>query len=154
MASGTPTHAQLSARAIAVLSRELGKSCSVFSSDLKVLIERADVATFPDASVVCGALAASARDANAVTNPVVLVEVTSPSTEFYDRGEKLKTYQQLASLRLVIFLSHRAERVTVVRRTAAGWDELDYRGGERVAVSEPNLQFTVDELYAGVSLSE
>lgn len=154
MAGGTPAHAQLSARAIAVLARELGKSCAVFSSDLKVLIERADVATFPGASVVCGAQATSPRDGNAIVNPALLVEVTSPSTEFYDRREKLKTYQQLPSLRAVLLLSHRAERVTVVRRTATGWDELDYRGGERVALADPNVQFAVDELYAGVSLGE
>jgi Uma2 family endonuclease len=152
MASGTPAHAQLAAQAIVLLKQSLGKACAVFTSDLKILIERADLATFPDAAVVCGPQASADKDANALTNPSVLVEVTSPSTEFYDRGEKLKMYQQLPSLKVVLLVSHRAQRVTLVRRTASGWDELDYRGGEVVACTEPNFQFSVDDLYEGVAL--
>lgn len=152
MAGGSPAHAQLAAQAIVLLKQSLAKSCAVFTSDLKVWIERADASSFPDASVICGPLEAAPRDANALTNPVVVVEVTSPSTEFYDRGEKLKMYQQLPSLRAVLLVSHRARRVTVVRRGPHGWDELDFRGGETIASSEPNFRFAVDDLYEGVIL--
>jgi Uma2 family endonuclease len=117
-----------------------------------VHVDEAVFATFPDAAVVCGPQASADKDANALTNPSVLVEVTSPSTEFYDRGEKLKMYQQLPSLKVVLLVSHRAQRVTLVRRTASGWDEIDCRGGEVVACTEPNFQFSVDELYEGVAL--
>ena len=50
----------------------------------------------------------------AVVNPCILVEVTSRSAEDYDRGEKLSHYKQIASLRAVLFVSHRAPRVTVI----------------------------------------
>lgn len=152
MAGGTPAHAQLGARVLALLQRGLPAGCSVFSSDLKVLIETADLATFPDASLVCGPFVGSRKDANALTNPTLLVEVTSPSTENYDRTEKLRSYQQLPSLRAVILVSHRARRLTVVQRSTAGWDEADFRGGETVALSNPTVRFLVDELYEGVAL--
>jgi Uma2 family endonuclease len=152
MAGGTPSHAQLGAMVITLLQLGLPAGCIVFTSDLKVLIESADVATFPDASVVCGQLVAAPKDANALTNPALVVEVTSPSTENYDRNEKLRSYQQLPSLRAVLLISHRARRVTLVQRGQGGWEETDYRGGEMVVVATPSARFLVDELYDGVTL--
>ena len=133
MAGGTPTHAELSVNSAAILKRELAK-CSVFSSDLKVRIERTDLSAFPDVSVVYGPRESSSVDRNALTNPVILVEVTSPSTEDYDRGEKLSHYKQLPSLAAVLFVSHRTQRITVVRRGATGWEELEFRAGERLVL--------------------
>jgi Uma2 family endonuclease len=151
MAGGTVAHAALSARATFVLQREL-KRCTAFSSDLKVRIERTDMSTFPDASVVCGDVERSAIDQHALTNPLILVEVTSRSTEDYDRGEKLSHYKQIPALRAVLIVSHRSRSVTVVHRTARGWDEREVRSGETVDLDEPKLQFHVDELYEGVTL--
>lgn len=153
MAGGTPAHAQLGAKIIALLQRGLPPGCTVFSSDLKVLIENADLATFPDASMVCGPATAAPKDANALTNPVLVVEVTSPSTENYDRTEKLRSYQQLSSLHAVLLVSHRARRVTLMQRSGGGWEEVDFRGGEAVVAATPSVRFLVDELYEGVSLA-
>lgn len=150
---GTPSHARLGARAIALLQTALTKNCTVFSSDLKILVEHSDLATFPDVSVVCGTLETSTRDRNAATNPTLLVEVTSPSTENYDRSEKLRSYKQLASLKVVLLVSHRARRITVVERTDSGWSERDVRGGELVTLATPPLRFPVDELYEGIELT-
>lgn len=152
MAGGTPSHAELAARVLFLLQRSLGRSCAVFSSDLKIFVESADLATFPDASVVCGSKQAAQRDPNAIVNPTVLVEVTSPSTESYDRNEKLRCYQQLSSLRAIILISHRARRVTVVSRSVAGWSEVDFRGGETLELSNPLLSFMVNEVYEGIDL--
>ena len=124
MAGGTIAHAELSAAAVRLLAREL-PSCRVFTSDLKVRIEATDLSTFPDVSLLCGALECSPIDAHALANPTVLVEVTSRSTEDYDRGDKLSHYKQLASLRAVLIVSHKAQRVTVVERTESGWSERD-----------------------------
>ncbi|MDX2014543.1 MAG: Uma2 family endonuclease [Myxococcaceae bacterium] len=151
MAGGTPTHAELSLNVGAVLKRELA-GCSVFSSDLKVRVERTDLSAFPDVSVVCGPREFSPLDRHALTNPLVLVEVTSRSTEDYDRGEKLSHYKQLPSLAAVLFVWHRAPRITIVRRGAAGWEESEARAGERVELDTPRVSFAVDEVYAGVAL--
>ena len=152
MAGGTPAHAELSAAAIALLRGARPEGCRVYSSDLKVRIEATDLSTFPDASVVCGGLAASALDANAVTNPSILVEVSSRSTEDYDRGDKLSHYKQIPALRAVIFVAHREARVTVVERATAGWDEREVRAGEVVGLRSPAVTFAVDDLYRGVVL--
>jgi Uma2 family endonuclease len=59
-----------------------------------------------------------------------LVEVTSNSTEDDDRGEKLSHYRQCASVRAVLFVSHRGPQVTIVTRTDAGWEQHERRAGE------------------------
>lgn len=152
MAAAPPAHAQLAAAVIGALHRGLPRSCRVATSDMKIRIEASDLSTFPDASVICGELAVSAIDGNAVTNPTVLIEVTSSSTEDYDRGDKLSHYKQLPSLRAVLFVSHRARAITLVQRTAHGWEERAFRSSELVAVEMPTLTFAVDEIYEGIPL--
>ena len=152
LAGGTPAHADLVASVTRLLGNALLGRCRVSSSDLKVRIEATDLSTFPDVSAVCGDREVSSIDPNAVTNPTLLVEVTSPSTEDYDRGEKLAHYKQLESLAAVLFVSHRRRQVTVVERTPDGWAERQFRPGEDVTLEEPTLQFSVDELYDGIEL--
>ena len=152
MAGGTPAHADLAAAAIGILGNALLGRCRVSSSDLKLRIEATDLSTFPDVTVVCGEREVSPIDANAVTNPTLLVEVTSNSTEDYDRGEKLGHYKQLPSLRAVLFVSHRRPQVTVIERAADGWRQREHRAGESVMLESPQLCLAVDELYAGIEL--
>jgi Uma2 family endonuclease len=152
MAGGTLAHANLAARLIGATSRQLGSTCETFTSDAKVRVEETDFAGFPDASVVCGPVQRAPSDAHALANPSLLIEVTSKSTEAYDRGEKLEHYQRIPALRAVLFVSHRAPRVTLVERTDSGWSTRDFGPGERLALTVPALTLSVDELYAGITL--
>ena len=152
MAGGSATHAELAARIIRLLGNALGRQCRVYTSDLKVRVEAADLSTFPDAAVVCGDPVAAAIDSNAITNPTLLVEVTSRSTEDYDRGDKLSSYKQLPTLSAVLFVSHRRRQVTVVARGDSGWEEREYRGGEVVELAAPQVGINVDDLYEAVNL--
>ena len=103
---------------------------------------------------MCGEREVASIDRNAITNPSLLVEVTSNSTEDYDRGEKLNHYKQCPSVKAVVFVSHRRPQVTVVSRNDRAWDTREYRASEQVEVRALALTFAVDELYAGVSLDE
>ena len=93
-------------------------------------------------------------DRNAITNPAVLVEVTSNSSADYDRGEKLSHYKQCPSLEAVLIVSHRRPQVTVIARSQQGWEEREYRAGQQVELQKPALSVSVDELYAGIELNE
>ena len=152
MAGGTPAHADLAASVTRILGNALLGRCRVSSSDLKVRIEATDLSTFPDVTIVCGERLVASIDRNAVINPTVLVEVTSDSTEDYDRGEKLSHYKQCASVAAVLFISHRRPQVTVVSRTSAGWEQSESRAGEDVVLSVPSISILVDEIYAGIVL--
>ena len=79
MAGGTSEHARLAARVIRAIGNALedaNKPCSVFSSDLRIRVEEADRTFYPDVSVVCGKRQVSMDDTHAITNPIVLIEVT------------------------------------------------------------------------------
>jgi len=152
MAGGTPTHAELSASMTRLLGQAVLGRCRVFSSDLKVRVEATGLSTYPDVTVVCGEAQYASIDRNALINPTLLVEVTSASTEDYDRGEKFSHYKQLTSLQVVLHVSHRAKRVTVRRRNGKDWDEQEFRGGERIDLAELSISLAIDDVYAGVTL--
>lgn len=146
MAGGTPDHGAL-AMQIVRLAAALPSPCRFLSSDVRVRVEATDLATYPDLSIVCGPTAAAATDPHAVTNPRFLFEVTSPSTEDDDRGEKLAQYQQLPSLEAVIIVSHRHRELTVVRREGDRWSTTVIGAGETFTLM-PGVSFEVAALYA------
>lgn len=147
MAGGSPDHAALAAAAIALLRVHLPPGYRVFSSDLRVRIVATGLSTYPDAAVVCGPTSRADDDRLAVTNPVLLLEVTSPSTEEYDRGEKLRHYTHLPSLREVVIVSHRAPRITVHRRDGDRWVAADAGPGESVTLAAIPGAIAVDDVY-------
>ena len=150
MAGGTPEHAALAAKVIELLGSRLRPGCNVMTSDLKVRIEATGLCTYPDASVACGRLERSPRDELAIVNPTLLVEVTSPSTEDYDRGEKLSQYRQIPSLRALLIVSHREKRITLVQRGDGGWMTTEHRAGESVSVASPEIVLSVDEVFSAL----
>src|SRR5688572_11300873 len=106
MAGGTPEHGALAARISRVMESCL-PGCTPLTSDVRIHLEAEQMSTYPDVSFVCGPVRRSTIDTDAIVNPTVVVEVTSKTTESYDRGDKLVAYQSLASLKAVLFVSHR-----------------------------------------------
>ena len=149
MAGGSPDHAALAAALIRIVGSQLPPACRAFTSDLRVRVAATGLTTYPDVAVVCGRTERSPEDPLAVTNPVLLVEVTSPSTEDYDRGEKLRHYMSLPSVREVLVLSHRRPELEVHRRDGAGWTVLRATTGEVLRLASLAASVAVDEVYAG-----
>ena len=148
MAGGTPDHAALAGAVLGLLRSSLPRGCRVFTSDLRVRIEPTGLSTYPDGVVVCGKTARAAVDPLAVVNPTLLIEVTSSSTEDYDRGEKLRNYEQLPSAREVLIISHREPRITLVSRDDDGrWVSNDFRSGQSVPLVSVNGNLAVDDIY-------
>lgn len=147
MAGGTPEHGALAFRIGRVLESSL-PGCTPYSFDVRVHIEVAEMTTYPDVSVVCGPVSRSATDPFAIVNPTVVVEVTSPTTESYDRAEKLEAYQRLSSVRAVLFVSHREPRITVVERRGSTWTTTDFSASQRVILQSPAAEFSVDDVYS------
>lgn len=99
-------------------------------------------------TVVCGAVNRAAEDRMAAVNPVLLVEITSHSTEDYDRGEKLRHYQQLATVREVVIVSHRGPHVTVHRHEDDGsWSAREAAVGQTIELVSIAARIAVDEIY-------
>jgi Uma2 family endonuclease len=149
MSGGTLEHGALAAAFSGELRAALaGRPCRVYSSDVRVKVALTGASFYPDVSVVCGKVETPEGDANAIANPLVVVEVLSESTEAYDRGAKAGHYRRLDSLREYVLVSQTEKRVEVQRRNERGVWELHFFGpGERVELSSLGASVAVDAVY-------
>lgn len=150
MAGGSEEHSALAAEMVRVLGNAVGdRPCRVHTSDLRIYVEAAGLATFPDCSVICGPLQQHQPSPTATAlNPVILVEVTSDSSEDYDMGPKSEYYQTIPTLREYVIVSHRERRITVYGRAAdGGWASRVASNGGAVQVASLGFHLVVDEIY-------
>jgi Uma2 family endonuclease len=149
MAGGTPEHAALSAAAVVLLGSQLrGRPCRPYSADLRIRVPATGLATYADATIVCGEPERDRDSPTHVTNPTVIVEVLSPSTEDYDRGEKREHYQRVESLREYVLVAQSRPRIEVFSRTETGdWSVKVFGPGDVVDLGSVSCTFAVDELY-------
>lgn len=149
MAGGTPKHAVLAVAVAAALLGDLrGGPCRVHSSDLRVRVLATGLATYPDVTVVCGPYAYDPESRTTVTNPKVVVEITSDGTEEYDRGEKLASYKLVPDLAAVVIVDHRQRRIELHERGPdESWKRSVARAGERVTLGDPACALSVDAIY-------
>lgn len=154
MAGGTPEHAALCANVIVALGGQLtGHPCRLFSSDLRVRVLATGLATYPDATVICGEMETDPESRTTIVNPTLVVEVLSDSTANYDRGEKLAHYQKIPSLQVCVLVSHREERVAVYLRDIEQWQRHEARPGEQITLDAIGCTLAVDDIYRGISLN-
>lgn len=142
MSGRSPDHGRLAANVISILTAHLvGKPCQAFTSDLRVRVLETGLATHPDVSVVCGSLERDPEDHNTATNPIVIVEVLSPSTQRYDREEKAAHYRRIPSLASYVLISQEEQRLEVFSRNQDGsWTLREARSG---AVELPAIGCTL-----------
>jgi Uma2 family endonuclease len=153
-ASGTHSRLQVNAT-IEVGTRLRGTKCEAYSADFRVVIEAADMATYPDLSVICGPVEPSKRYRNSCTNPTVLIEVLSPSTERYDRGAKFEQYRKLASLREYVLVSQHEASVDLFRLENGHWVLYEVRGEAAVLeLSSIGIEIPMSDLYYNVRFED
>ena len=110
MAGGSANHNRIARNVCVALSNALGsRPCEVFISDMRLLVERKGLYTYPDVMVVCGQLEFVEGRTDTITNPTVIVEVLSASTEAYDRGKKFEFYRTIETFEEYVFIDQ--ERV-------------------------------------------
>lgn len=155
MAGGTPNHSSVIFNLSgAIYARLRGHPCSGSNSDQLVKIARSGLRTYPDISVACPPKEFDADEPNALLNPVLIVEVLSPSTQNYDRTEKWEHYRRIPTLRDYLLVSSERVRVEHLHRNEQNqW--ILWTGIERdeiLNVAELNLEIPLDEIYEGLEL--
>lgn len=155
MVGGSPNHSEISGNTITTLNMQLRKrGCKVYTSDLRVAIQRLDVYTYPDVTVVCGE---RQFDGNGgLLNPTVLIEVLSPATERYDRGKKFMRYQRLASLREYVLISQAYPFIERLSRLENGQWSRDFADDLSSTIALPSIDcaLSLAEVYAEVTFDE
>jgi Uma2 family endonuclease len=121
---------------------------AAFTSDLRVHVPATGRSTYPDVTVVCDERKTAEVDPDAITNPTVIVEVLSPTTEASDRGEKFAHYRRLEALQEYVLVPQETQRVEVYRRQGDIWALRDYGPGDRVELASLDVTLSVDAFYA------
>jgi Uma2 family endonuclease len=152
-------HATILPNLIVTLVRELkGSSCRVFSSTLRVRVSRTGLYTYPDIAVICGKpeMLDKGKGKDTVTNPKAIVEILSPTTQTYDRGDKFVHYRTIPFLQDYLLISQdqvRAEHWA--KQPDGGWLFHEISGPEAIIVLESiGVRFGLSEAYDGVELRE
>jgi Uma2 family endonuclease len=119
MSGATPAHVLITANIVGELYAQLlDRPCRVYSQDLRVRIAEAGMYAYPDVVAVCGEPEFDEGALDCLTNPTVIIEVLSETTEAYDRGLKFARYRQRAALQEYILVAQ--DRVSVERYTRQG----------------------------------
>jgi Uma2 family endonuclease len=159
MSGGTARHSLISNNISGETRQRLkGKPCRAYESNLRIKVTPTGLRTYPDASVVCGPLELDEEDPNGetCTNPTVLFEVLSPSTELSDRNVKARSYPQIESLRAFALVRQDEPHVELYTRNQDGTWRFQWYDGLSASIPLPMLQIDLplSEIYAGVDFSD
>lgn len=147
MAGASPNHALVTASMITLLHRQMPPGWRTFSSDLRIKASSAGLYTYPDCCVICGDPHFSGDQKDVVINPLLIVEVLSPSTEGYDRGKKFELYRTIESFREYLIVHQERRHVEHYSKQDDGsWVLREHSGVD--------ASFTITRLNAVISLAE
>ncbi len=151
MTGGTLNHSAIMLNASSELRQRLkGSDCRVLTSSMRIRVGPTRY-LYPDFSVFCGAPETDERSIN-LFNPLLVAEVTSPSSLDYDRGAKLHFYQSIPSLRIYLVIDQQQPLVELYERQVVAWQSRAYAGLDAV-IPLPSLScdLPLAEVYAGIS---
>jgi Uma2 family endonuclease len=150
MAGGSDEHNAIASRFNALFAARVPRGCRGYSPDQRFWIASTAHGRYSDGSIICGKPEHPAHDAQATTNPSVILEVLSPSSAGDDDGDKRRDFQSLASLQAYVLAAQDARWVKVYRRTDRGdWhaEPKVYRDGDSFELPSLTRSIAVDEVY-------
>ena len=154
MSGGTGDHSLVKVSVIRELSTRLRRTpCRVFDSDMRLLIDSADLYTYPDAMVVCGKVEYETKKETTLTNPVLIVEVLSQTTRVYDRTDKFTFYKQIPTFQEYVLIESTEPHIEI-RRQVLGrkWVTEHYKALDAIIrLHSIELEISVRDIYEQAS---
>ncbi|MBV8780002.1 MAG: Uma2 family endonuclease [Phycisphaerae bacterium] len=155
MSGGTYRHSRINTNLLVALGNRLrGNPCEPLDSNMRVRIASRASYIYPDISIVCGGPTFDVDDPKktTITNPRVVIEVLSDSTERYDRGRKFDLYREVTSLEEYVLVSQHEPAIATFHRQADGaWLFMTWSGlTPSVALRSMSLTIPLAEIYSRV----
>lgn len=151
MAGESPNHSTICFNLNTIIGLQLrGTRCRGFSPNMKIATSEKGLFSYPDLAVICGQPTFYDNTKDVITNPTVIVEVLSPSTENYDRGEKFLRYtNQIETLQTYILISQDKPLIEIFpRQENGGWESEIIEGMESVLkIDSIECEVVLSELY-------
>jgi len=131
-----------------------GKGCKPYGSDFRIHIPENSLFTYPDISIICGEVITSKEDEETGTQPTIIVEILSPSTKNYDRGEKFMLYRAIPTLIEYILIDSESIHVEHFAINKKGLWQLKEHNKleEKIIIETFNIQLQLEDLYEGTKL--
>ena len=158
MAGAGPRHNIIFKNVFGELAYKLKKrKCQPYGSDLRIHIPENSLFTYPDISIICGAILPSIFDSETATHPSAIIEILSNATRNYDRGMKFRLYRDIPEFKEYILIDSEAIAVEVWRPSQEGgkWaceKVTDINGSLFIKTVEFSLR--LEEIYEGTLLHE
>ncbi len=155
MSGGTINHSLIGGNIVYLLNKsvaEKNKDCYVFNSEARIFIQNADSYVYPDAMLTCNEIKNHVTAQHAVTNPILVVEVLSDSTEQYDRGAKLQKYRSLSSFREYVLIDQYQPLVDVLfRENSYSWNMISTIGLDKsIYLNTLDCYIPMKDIYRNV----
>lgn len=156
MAGGSVDHNRISRNILQHLGNEIDKKggYEVFGSDQKVYLPKLNLYLYPDVIVIAEAPIMAEQVSQAIVNPILIIEVLSPSTEDYDRKDKFMLYRTLESFKeYAIIQQNSPEVLTMFRNKPHIWEEQEFIGSENtVYFKSIDVHLPLSLIYKNVTL--
>lgn len=132
-----------------------GRPCETYMNDMRVKVAKSRLYTYPDVVVVCGEPRFEDSKGDVLLNPTVIVEVLSPSTASYDRGDKFFHYRRLPSLQEYVLIAQESRRVEHYTRQGDQWLLTEFSESDQIVIF-PTIacQVPLTEIYARVEFPD
>ncbi|MGC2238761.1 MAG: Uma2 family endonuclease [Pyrinomonadaceae bacterium] len=156
MAGASRKHNAISMNTSSNLHFQLrSRDCEIYQNDMRVKVTET-LYTYPDIVIVCGKPEIEKKRGENLLNPSVLIEVLSPSTEKFDRGEKAQFYRSMPSLREYVLISQDKSYVEhFIRQENGGWLLKEYSEmSETLRLPNIDCEIALSEVYAKVDFTE
>ena len=156
MSGASPAHAQIQVNLITLLRVQLrGRPCRVFPSDIRLKVPSLPPYRYPDLSALCGEpVFELIGGLEVLINPTLIVEILSPTTEAFDRGDKFTHYKSIPSFREYLLIAqHRAHVGQYVKQSDAVWSYQEFNAlSAALYVSSLDCTLVLEELFQDVVL--
>ncbi|MBE9045855.1 Uma2 family endonuclease [Pleurocapsales cyanobacterium LEGE 10410] len=157
MAGGKPNHNKISLNLSSALNFALRKTAyDVYMSDLRLSIPDRSLYTYPDVMVAEIPLVFADNRQDTITNPVVIAEILSDSTEKYDRGDKFRMYRTIPSFKEYLLISQTAIQVEKFTKNDSNQWVLSEYGTKEAKIIFDSFKFEIslEELYDRIDLNQ
>lgn len=148
-------HSIIAGNVFGSLSYKLkGKSCRPFNRDQRIHIEKNTLFTYPDISIICGDPVTLKNDDWNALNPIIIIEVLSPSTKNYDRGDKFKLYRDISTLKEYVLIDSESISIESFCINEHGnWELNEYKNiAEVLHLKSIQITLELKEIYEGTKL--
>ncbi|MFN9614293.1 MAG: Uma2 family endonuclease [Dolichospermum sp.] len=154
MSGRTQNHGRIASNIIIIVKGHLrGGGCQVGNSDCRVNILETKDYVYPDVSVTCEDSDRTATQA--IQYPCLIVEVLSPSTANYDRGDKFRLYRRNPRLQDYVLVDAEKIAIDLYRKNDRGnWEIFNYQSGDNIELRSIDLSFPIESVYEDIVFEE